>query len=231
MTVRPLASKVPLEVVRTPLALRLFVSWSVPAPAWTRLLKLAPPLSRVWAAAPSKVTVLAPGVNVPPALLQLPETVKAPDGAVSVPLLRVTLPLTSTSPVEPVKVPPETVSPPLKVCVAVEALYSPPLMVARLPTVVARPPALKMPLLTVRVPLISRALVESDNVPPLLLITKLSKSFAAPVPPLMSIWAPEPLKVTVKPLVVTVPLLVKLPLTVMSPLSSRVAPASIVTLL
>ena len=73
-----------------------------------------------WSPVPLKVTVPCPGVNVPPLFVQLPDTLKAPLGAVSVPLERITL-VTSTSPLEPVNVPPEMVSPPLKVWVAVPA--------------------------------------------------------------------------------------------------------------
>ena len=70
---------------------------------------------------PLNVTVLVPGVKVPPVCDQLPETSNVPEGAVKVTKDKVML-VVATVPVEPVKVPPETVNPPLKVWVAVEAL-------------------------------------------------------------------------------------------------------------
>ncbi len=96
---------------------------------------------------PSKVTVLVPAVNVgEPEIVQLPETVNVPEGAVSVPEESVSAPLTSTTPEEPVNVPPEIVSPPLNVCVAVLALYSPALTVTSPATVTARALASNAPL-------------------------------------------------------------------------------------
>ena len=90
------------------------------------------------------VTVLVPGVKVPPVCDQLPETSNVPDGAVKVPKDKVML-VVATVPVEPVKVPPLTVNPPLKVWVAVEAWYVPPEMVAIPPTVLVLPLALYVP--------------------------------------------------------------------------------------
>ena len=67
-----------------------------------------------------KVTVLVPGVNVPPLCAQLPLTLNVPLGAVKVPDDKVTF-VTATVPDAPVNVPPLTVKPPVKVCVVVEA--------------------------------------------------------------------------------------------------------------
>ena len=101
---------------------------------------------------PLKVTVLVPGVNVPPVWDQLPETSNVPEGAVKVPKDKVML-VVATVPVDPVKVPPLTVKPPLKVCVAVEALYVPPETVVSPVAVVVCALALYVPLAIVNVPL------------------------------------------------------------------------------
>ena len=66
------------------------------------------------------VMVLLPGVNVPPLTDQLPDTSKAPVGAVNVPEDKLTL-VALIAPVDPVNVPPFTVNPPLKFCVFVDA--------------------------------------------------------------------------------------------------------------
>ena len=85
---------------------------------------------------PLKVTVPVPGLNAPPVLVQLPDTLNAPMGAFRVPEDKVTF-VTFTSPVEPVNIPPDIVRPPLKLLVLVEARYVPPDIVVRPPTVTA----------------------------------------------------------------------------------------------
>lgn len=100
----PFASSVPEEFVRFPLTVKSFVaSCRVPAPECVRLLKLEPPAVNVCVPLDlSNVTVPAPGVNVPPLFVQLPDTVKTgtpePPLAVgrSVPPFRVTFPVTLT---------------------------------------------------------------------------------------------------------------------------------------
>jgi len=85
----------------------------------TTLLKLVdvlPPID--CSAAPLKVTVPELWVKLAPLLIQLPDTVKLPVGAVILPLPKVRF-VTVRLPVLPVKLPPEMVSPPLKVCAAV----------------------------------------------------------------------------------------------------------------
>ena len=109
-------------IVRVVAVRALLVNWRVPPTLFVIVPKLLAPLFKVCVPLDaSNVTVLLPGVNVPPLFAQLPETVKVPEGAVRVPLERVKTPFTSTSPEDPVNVPPDTVRPPLKVCVAVFA--------------------------------------------------------------------------------------------------------------
>ena len=94
----PFASNVPFELVNVPFMTTPFViSWSVPAPEWTILLNVlpapVPPEAHVWVpAAPLKVTVPEPGVNVPLVLVQLPVRPRALDPASSVPFVSVTAP-------------------------------------------------------------------------------------------------------------------------------------------
>ena len=57
------------------------------------------------------VTVLVPGVNVPPLTDQLPDTLNVPELAVNVPEDIVTFPV-FTTPLEPVNAPPLIVKPP-----------------------------------------------------------------------------------------------------------------------
>ena len=63
---------------------------------------------------PVNTTVPLLVLNVPPVLVQLPETLNVVEGAVSTPEDKLTL-VTVTIPVEPVNVPPATVKPPLSV--------------------------------------------------------------------------------------------------------------------
>ena len=106
------------------------VTWSVPVPLWTRFLNAPPeaPVSSVCVPALVKVIVLLPGVKVPPVLDQLPETVKAPDGATNVPVPETLTSLLLTGPVEPLNAPLETVSTAV-LTVPDEALKLPPLTV------------------------------------------------------------------------------------------------------
>ena len=107
--------------VNVPLVDRAFVdSCKVPVPVCEIVLKIVEPEFSVCVPEPVKVTVFVPGVNVPPVLDQLPETLKAPDGAVSIPELSIIL-LVAIVQVDPVNVPPDIVRPPLSVCIAVEA--------------------------------------------------------------------------------------------------------------
>ena len=81
---------------------------------------LTPPVSSVCVTADVKVTLLVPGVNVPPLCAQLPVTLNVPDGAVNVPEDNATF-VVVTSPADPVNVPPLMAKPPLNDCVAVDA--------------------------------------------------------------------------------------------------------------
>jgi hypothetical protein len=110
------------------------------------------------------VTVLVPGVNVPPLCDQLPDTLNVPDGAVSVPEDNVSV-VVVTPPVDPVNVPPLIVNPPLNVCVALDAAYVPPDTAAAPVTVLVCPLALYVPLVTVKVPFTVTAPV-AFHVPP-----------------------------------------------------------------
>ena len=119
------------------------------------------------------VTVLPPGVKVPPVLDQLPDTLKVLDGAVSVPLeiftsvavivpvdpvkvppeiIRAPVPVV-TAPEEAVNVPDETVRPPLRDCEAVDPWYVPPFTVLNPVTVKVCPLEFSVPEDTNRVPL------------------------------------------------------------------------------
>ena len=91
-----------------------------PAVVSVKLLKVVEP-DMAWAE-PFKVTVPELGVNVPPELDQLPDTLKLPEalGAVKVPDDSVTL-VVVTVPDDPVNVPPDTVKPPFKVWVPLDA--------------------------------------------------------------------------------------------------------------
>ena len=113
---------------------------------------------------PLNVTVLVPGVKVPPVWDQLPETSNVPDGAVKVPDDNVML-VVATVPVEPVKVPPLTVNPPLKVWVAVEAWYVPPETVVKPVTVLVKAFALNVPLELVNVPVAVKLWLVNCKVP------------------------------------------------------------------
>src|SRR6266702_5922205 len=137
------------------------MSCRMPAPPCVTLKKSppAPPLPSVCVPdVLANVTVLDPGVNVPPVLDQLPVTVKVPAGAPSVPVPELLTLVLLTGPVEPLKapletarapvltvplaavsVPPLTVSPPVNVCVPALARKMPPLNVVRPVTVIAWP--------------------------------------------------------------------------------------------
>src|SRR5262245_23137785 len=119
MALREPMSNVPAVLVIVPAAVaNVVTNCKVPAPVWLRLLKLLPPAVSVCVPLVAvKLTVPVPGVKVPPALDQLPETLNAPEefGAVKVPLAKVTL-VVLTVPPAPVRVPPLIVRPPLKLC-------------------------------------------------------------------------------------------------------------------
>src|SRR5207248_4721056 len=100
----PLALRMPAVFINVPVTDKSWpVTWRVPVPLWTRFLNAPPeaPASSVCVPALVKVTVLLPGVKVPPVLDQLPETLKAPDGATNIPVPETLTPLLLTGPVEP----------------------------------------------------------------------------------------------------------------------------------
>ena len=103
--VLPLALKVPWLISNVlPTDMASFNAHPPPTPLNTTLLNAAPPdLIVLPAAVDVKVTVLAPGVNVPPVFDQFPDTLNVPDGAVSVPD-NITL-VVVTVPDDPVNVP------------------------------------------------------------------------------------------------------------------------------
>ena len=111
------------------------------------MLKL--PLFNACRPAEVKVTVLDPGMNVPPLCSQLLLTLNTPLGAVNVPLLIVTS-LTVTFPLEALNVPPLMLSPLVNVCSAVEASYVPPCSVVTPVTDVVLVFALYVPLTILR---------------------------------------------------------------------------------
>ena len=120
---------------------------------------------------PLKFTVPLLLTKLPVVCDQVPDTLKVVEGAVNVPVKSDTL-LVVTVPVEPVKAPLLMVKPPLNVCVAVDAKYVPPDIVVSNVTLLVRPLALYVPLVTVKAPLIVTAPVGS-HVPLIPLKTRL----------------------------------------------------------
>ena len=155
-----------------------------------KLLNVVPAVPLIaWAPVPLKVTVPAPGVNMPVLLVQLPailileavpairlvpgpmvklpETLNVPDdGMVRVPLEIVTLVVVTVT-LEPVKAPPLTVSPPLKVTVLVPPVNVPPLIIKLPVTECVKEPAVKaVPLPKVTVPpIVNPVTAVVDTVP------------------------------------------------------------------